>query len=123
MSKKTEFSELFLELKKEYLQSFDEKISSLMMFWHRRDLKNLQNEFHKIKGTGKTYGVHEATQVAEILEDLCATNSPFLGASIMIALETLRHIRHQHFEGRTLQLEKDELFKKLKHYQKTNKSA
>jgi chemotaxis protein histidine kinase CheA len=122
-NKQNELNELFIELKQEYLDSFDEKIESIMTFWHRRDRKNLQNEFHKIKGTGTTYGVHEATHIAEILEDLCARNSSQLGVSIMMAIEAFRHIRHQHRNGETLDLDKQRFFRVLQHFQKGSKSA
>ncbi len=116
--KKNELNDLFIELKQEYLDSFDEKIASIMTFWFRRDLKNLKNEFHKIKGTGTTYGVHEATAIAEILEDLCDENSPKLGLSIMIFVEMLRHIRHQHENKSTLDLESQKCFNALQRFQK-----
>ncbi len=116
--KKNELNDLFIELKQEYLESFDEKIESIMAFWFRRDMKNLKNEFHKIKGTGKTYGVHEATVIAEILEDLCDADSPKLGLGIMIFLETLRHIRHQHESKSTLDLDSQTGFIALKRLQK-----
>lgn len=118
-----ELNDLFVELKQEYLDSFEEKIQSIMTFWHRRDRKNLQNEFHKIKGTGSTYGVYEATEVAEILEDLCAQNSPRLGLSIMIAIEAFRHICFQHRRNEGLDLEQQKFFRVLKHFQKERKSA
>lgn len=116
--KKNELTELFVELKQEYLESFDEKIASIKTFWFRRDMKNLKNEFHKIKGTGTTYGVTEATMVADILEELCDNNSRKLGLSIMIAIEMFRHIRHQHENKSTLDLEQQKCFIALKKFQK-----
>lgn len=116
--KKNELNDLFIELKQEYLESFDEKIESIMTFWFRRDLKNLKNEFHKIRGTGTTYGVHEATAIAEILEDLCDDNSPKLGLSIMIFVEMLRHIRFQHEHKNTLELDSQKCFLALKRFHK-----
>jgi chemotaxis protein histidine kinase CheA len=116
--KKNELNDLFIELKQEYLQSFDEKIESIMTFWFRRDMKNLKNEFHKIRGTGTTYGVHEATAIAEILEDLCDDNSPKLGLSIMIFVEMLQHIRFQHEQKSTLELDSQKCFIALKRFHK-----
>ena len=116
--KKNELNDLFIELKQEYLESFDEKIESIMTFWFRRDLKNLKNEFHKIRGTGTTYGVHEATKIAEILEDLCDNNSPKLGLSIMIFVEMLKHIRFQHEHKNTLDLDSQKTFNALERFHK-----
>ncbi len=118
MKKNNELNDLFVELKQEYLESFDEKIESIMKFWFRRDLKNLKNEFHKIRGTGTTYGVHEATAVAEILEDLCDANSPKLGLCIMIFVEMLSHIRYQHEHKSTLDLDSQKCFNALQRFQK-----
>ncbi len=118
MKKKNELNDLFIELKQEYLESFDEKIESIKTFWFRRDMKNLKNEFHKIKGTGTTYGVHEATAIAEILEDLCDTKSPKLGLSIMIFIEILRHIRFQHEHKSNLDLNSQKCFIALQSFHK-----
>ncbi len=111
--KKQELSDLFSELKKEYLDSFEEKFQSLMRYWQTGDRKNLQNEFHKIKGTGTTYGVQEATDVASIMEDLCAQESPQLGFNVLLSLELLQKIRAVHRQGKTFDLKNEKSYEYL----------
>ena len=108
--KKQELSDLFSELKKEYLDSFEEKFESLNRYWQTGDRKNLQNEFHKIKGTGTTYGVQEATDVATIMEDLCAQESPQLGINVLLALELLQKIRAAHRQGKNFDLKSEKSY-------------
>lgn len=113
-AKKTELNDLFAELKGEYLETFPEKIDAIRGFWEKQDRENLQNEFHKIKGTGTTYGIPEVTTIAEMLEDMCKNNSEKLGAAILSALELFHKISHAYKHSADYDLAKDPLFRMIK---------
>ena len=121
--KKQELSDLFSELKKEYLDSFEDKFQSLTRYWQTGDRVNLQNEFHKIKGTGTTYGVQEATDVATLMEELCCQDSAQLGLYVLLALELLQKICAEHREGRTLDLAREKHFTRLAQSQSSLKKS
>lgn len=112
--KKSELNDLFAELKGEYLDSFPEKIETIRGFWQSTQRDGLQNEFHKIKGTGTTYGLPEVTEIAEILEEMCERNGDKLGMSLVIALDLLQKICNSYKFNLDYELQKDPLYKRLK---------
>lgn len=109
-------TDLFKELKGEYLESFPEKIDTLRLMWEKTDREGLHNEFHKIKGTGTTYGLPEVTSIAEILEEMCEQNCEKLGVSIVIALDLFQKVCQSHKFEVAYDLYKDPLFKRLKEF-------
>jgi len=62
---------LLAELQKNYLASFNEKRASLNTLWKTGKLAELTTEYHKLKGTGRTYVLPEVTQLGEVLESIC----------------------------------------------------
>jgi chemotaxis protein histidine kinase CheA len=62
---------LLAELQKNYLASFNEKAVNLEHLWKTGKLEELTTEYHKLKGTGRTYGLPEVTQLGEVLESIC----------------------------------------------------
>ncbi len=108
-----EMVELFAELRSEYLATVPEKISAIQKYWTAHEREKLENEFHKMKGTGTTYGLPELTRMAALVEHLCRENSPKLGLAIFITLEILPKIAQHHTEGESYEMEQDPFFKKL----------
>lgn len=123
MSEDTQLSTLFAELKVEYIETFEEKITQIEKFWQQYNRKELEGEFHKIKGTGSTYGVKEATLVAEVMEDLCHQGSPQLGLCVLMSIGLLKKIREQYQEDAEFELLKDPSFKFLRARQDELESA
>jgi HPt (histidine-containing phosphotransfer) domain-containing protein len=64
-------SELLLELKNEYRKNFPKRIQVLRELTQRQDWECLTREFHKLKGTGRTYGYPEVSILCEVLEEAC----------------------------------------------------
>lgn len=122
-SKPHELEDLFAELKAEYLESFDEKITLIETLWQKQNRKDLQGEFHKIKGTGTTYGVREVSDVAEIMEDMCHQAGPKLGLSLMFSLEIFKRICANYIHRVPYEMNKDVLFKALRHMHDELESA
>ncbi len=63
-------NDLMDELRAEYIQSFPQKIADITTYFQQKDLDNLINSFHKIKGSGKTYGIPEMSELGEHFERL-----------------------------------------------------
>jgi HPt (histidine-containing phosphotransfer) domain-containing protein len=120
---KGQLNDLFAELKHEYIDSFDEKILSIQTYLEKGDLRNLENEFHKIKGTGSTYGVHEASEIADLLEELCQKNSPQLGLSVLMAIELFHKICFAHKQNKSLDLSTEKHMHSLNQFLLGKKSA
>ncbi len=70
-SRGEKLSELLAELKAEYKKSFPTKVQLLQSLWQSQDWPNLTEEFHKLKGTGRTYGYPEVSILCEALEIYC----------------------------------------------------
>lgn len=64
------FQNMMKELMKEYIESLPEKIATIGAHLQAKDIENLRNDFHKLKGTGKTYGIPEISDLGEVLEKL-----------------------------------------------------
>lgn len=62
------FDELLAGLRAEYLKGFEAKIENLKMATQVKDLKKIEEIFHQLKGTGKTYGFEEISLLAEPVE-------------------------------------------------------
>lgn len=62
------------ELKTEYLAKFPHKILKLKELTELRRWRDLEEEYHKLKGSGKTYGYPEVSVVCEKVESLLMRN-------------------------------------------------
>ncbi len=58
------------QLQEDYLKSLPEKIVQLQHAKMNKDWEVLQNDFHKLKGSGKTYGFPQITDIAQIVEQI-----------------------------------------------------
>lgn len=65
------FEELLKSLQAEYLAALPKKIETILHQIQDAALNELRESFHKLKGTGTTYGLPEVTELAELLEDIC----------------------------------------------------
>lgn len=60
--------QMMAELKLEYLQGMTSRIEKIRASLLALNLAELINEFHKLKGTGKTYGFLHLTEIGESME-------------------------------------------------------
>ena len=65
------FDQMMAELREEYLASMPGKITDIESHIIARDCEKLRDDFHKLKGTGKTYGIPEISELGECMEKLC----------------------------------------------------
>ena len=107
-----ELSALFKELKKEYIESLPKKFTILQNLLNDKNYIGLEEEFHKYKGSGKTYGLPEVTLVCEIGEKL-ALREPTDEESINDVVELFSQIKLAYTEGRTIDLSTHPLYLKL----------
>lgn len=59
---------LMNELRQEYIQALPAKLQKIEEIGSQGDIEALENEFHKMKGTGRTYGLPEVSLVAAAAE-------------------------------------------------------
>jgi chemotaxis protein histidine kinase CheA len=112
--KNEELNELFSELKTEYLETFPEKIVAIEKLWQAKNKRALEDEYHKMKGTGTTYGVEEVSRIAELMEDMCYQGHPQLGFGVLMSIELFQRVREHSISNTTYELDKDNVFKALR---------
>ncbi len=103
--------QLLDELKAEYLAKLPEKVSEIEAALEVQNYGAIEDIFHKLKGSGKTYGVAELTDLGRVIETVCQRHPeerPWVAAKagLMIA-----KIRAAHLEGGTYPLSEDADFK------------
>lgn len=67
-SKAEKLEQILNELKAEYLATLPSKIALLEDLIHQSKWNLVTEELHKLKGTGKTYGLPEVSTLCEPLE-------------------------------------------------------
>lgn len=104
---------LLAELQKEYLESLPEKIKSISELIRAKELELVETEFHKLKGTGRTYGVPEISRVGELGERACWIPDGKRDDAITQALSLLSKVHTSRSQGKELQIDDDESCKAL----------
>jgi HPt (histidine-containing phosphotransfer) domain-containing protein len=69
------FEDLLKSLQVDYVAALPKKIAIIKSQIHAADLPALRESFHKFKGTGRTYGLPEVSELAEAVERLCIDES------------------------------------------------
>jgi HPt (histidine-containing phosphotransfer) domain-containing protein len=69
-AQKQRLSMVLNELKADYLKKLPTKIVNLRALTEAQNWEGLEDEYHKLKGTGKTYGFPEISTICEKLEFL-----------------------------------------------------
>lgn len=108
------FDDLLKTLHQEYLSSLPIKISSIQNQMQVGDPSELRESFHKLKGTGRTYGLPEVSELAAVVEEICIDYPPKAVAAVGLALDILREIHTARLSGKPFALEVDERFNQIR---------
>ena len=109
-----DITEIIKELQKTYLASLPGKITALRELWQKGETKLLKTDYHKLKGTGRTYGLPEVTLIGEVLERICLLeNRDLLNEAVPLSLELLHEIGVERRAGRTPHLEGHPKFERV----------
>ncbi|MCB9025483.1 MAG: Hpt domain-containing protein [Bdellovibrionaceae bacterium] len=74
--------ELLLKLKKDYISDIPVKITELNQLYKTNNVLELKDAFHKLKGSGKTYGVAPVSLLGKEMERICGENPQVLTAQL-----------------------------------------
>lgn len=111
--KAARFTRMLSEMKEEYLKTLPRKISLIERLISEEKWQELHDEFHKLKGTGKTYGFPQITEVCLILESLSAQR-PIQDKNLFIQSKELLARMHQSYEqNQAFDLENDSFARSL----------
>lgn len=100
--------QLLANLQTTYLATFPEKADNLHTLWKDGQLESLHTEYHKLKGTGRTYGLPEVSKLGETLEKICNQKPNLLATAVPLSILILDKIRLQRVSGRAFALDADQ---------------
>jgi predicted metal-dependent phosphoesterase TrpH len=102
--------DVLAELRKNYLDALPARADAIEKLFQERKYSEVETEFHKLKGTGKTYGLPEVSQIGEVAERLVENGSTSADESVPSALKVLRRIAKLRGLGEVPVLENDSDF-------------
>ena len=103
------FDDMMKELHLEYIQNLPNKIREIENLFQSKDCEGLESAFHKIKGTGKTYGVPEISILGKIMEQVCKDNND-IDYFVPKSLEILKKIEQHRRDGQSYNLDADNIY-------------
>jgi HPt (histidine-containing phosphotransfer) domain-containing protein len=106
--------DLLKELQLEYIQGLPEKIQELKTFSDQKDFQNLLNAFHKLKGSGKTYGLEEVSALGQFFEGWLREKKEKAIPFTKKASEILERIHSSRSNDKPYSLDTDTEFQNLK---------
>ncbi|MES2854601.1 MAG: Hpt domain-containing protein [Bdellovibrionota bacterium] len=105
--------DLLAGLQKTYLASMPEKIARIETLFSAKSFDELESEYHKLKGTGRTYGIPEVTQLGAAMERLCDTHAEHLGQMVPVSVQLIKAITESRIAGNAFDLDSNADFKKI----------
>ncbi|MCB0366401.1 MAG: Hpt domain-containing protein [Bdellovibrionaceae bacterium] len=108
------FDDMMKELRTEYLDSLPAKLRDLEKSLSQEDVDCLREDFHKLKGTGKTYGFPEISELGEVVERLLIQKPHSYAEVIPNAIGILRDIHRERSASRDFDLSEDGRFRSIR---------
>jgi HPt (histidine-containing phosphotransfer) domain-containing protein len=99
--------DVLAELRKTYLDALPARAALIEKLMTEGRYAEVETEFHKLKGTGKTYGLPEVTSIGEVAERLCEHGSTSATESVPAALNALKKVTAARANGHPLDLSND----------------
>lgn len=108
------FEDLLKSLQQEYLQSLPKKIESIRAQLSTGDVNELRESFHKLKGTGRTYGMPEVSELAAVVEEICYDYPKNAATAGGHALDILKDVHAARAQGQQYDLSQDSRFQAIR---------
>ena len=107
------FNQMLQEMKQDYLESFPKRISLIKKYMSEDKWQSVHEEYHKLKGTGKTYGFSEISIVCEVLELLSMKQPVTEVALFQDSIGLLERMHQTYLQNQPFELEKDPVATRL----------
>ena len=108
------FEALMAQLHKEYVLELPVRIRDIESNLAGHQLQIVREDFHKLKGTGKTYGVPEISLLAAVMEEICITLPHEIELAVPQALTLLKEIHSVRLTSQCFDIDQDQRFASLK---------
>jgi hypothetical protein len=112
-------AQVLADMQKQYIHGLPVKAENIEKLWSQRQIQDIETEFHKLKGTGKTYGLPEISQIGEVTEHLCESGEAALKQALPLALRLLRKVHQLRSQGQALELQSEVDFQELQRLRST----
>jgi HPt (histidine-containing phosphotransfer) domain-containing protein len=114
MKDNVRFDEMMKELQQEYLDELPKKISAIRKHFADLNIEVLSEDFHKMKGTGRTYGLPEVSVLGGLIERLCQDQPQSVAEVLPSVIGLLEDIHQARARDKTTwPLETDARFTKI----------
>lgn len=107
------FAAMMEQLKKEYIESLPEKMAQIQKHIELQAHDAIREDFHKLKGTGSTYGLPEVSTLAQVVEDICIQDISRSVDTATKALEILQDIYSSRASESSYSIETDLRFAQI----------
>jgi HPt (histidine-containing phosphotransfer) domain-containing protein len=108
------FDELLKTLQRDYLTSIPQKIEVIRKQMEDKSVNDLRESFHKLKGTGRTYGIPEVSELAASIEEICIDFPDSALTAAAHALELLIEIHSSRAKDKVFALNGDPRFAEIR---------
>lgn len=108
------FDDLLKTLHHDYLTSLPKKILSIREQMKSGSAHDLRESFHKLKGTGRTYGMPEVSDLAAVVEQICLEKPQHAVSATSHGLDLLEAIYGARASGNSFDLETDSRFTEIR---------
>ncbi len=108
------FDDMMSQLRKEYVSTLPEKIQTIRHFLNSGDALGVRGVFHKLKGTGATYGVPELSSLGETLEAYVESNPQDLKSAVPDALDILSQVHVSRLKDEAFNIQADTRFLRIR---------
>ncbi len=101
------YQALMAELRTEYFETFSDKFKLLNELHKKQDWNGIELEFHKLKGTGATYGAPEVSTLCAHLERIYRQQKRVDQQLIDLSIDLLTKVKNKYINNLAFELEKD----------------
>lgn len=108
------FDNMMNQLRKEYVSTLPEKIQTIRHFLNSGDALGVRGVFHKLKGTGATYGVPELSALGETLEVFVENNPQDLKDAVSDALDILNQVHVCRLKDEPFNIQNDTRYMRIR---------
>jgi HPt (histidine-containing phosphotransfer) domain-containing protein len=105
--------QILADLKREYLAGIPSRVATIREHLSLGDAAVLEEDFHKIKGTGMTYGVPELSKIGELGETICRDRQQQITLAVPVLLDLISSIHESRSRQQTFDLTADPRFSDL----------
>jgi HPt (histidine-containing phosphotransfer) domain-containing protein len=107
------FESMMESLKSQYLSDLDQKIILIRELLQKKQLEEVKSVFHKLKGTGGTYGINEISLLGGTVETLCENHPANVPRAVDLATDLIKQIKEAQLQKKSFDIEHHASYKEL----------